>query len=305
MKRILIAFVAVGSFACASGAPIDLSKLPPIVIAAPAAETLKPASPAAKPSATLAFHVVDDATGAPIPTAIATFEDDTKVQANDDGYISVVKELNTYEVKISAADYAPAKRDVVLTGNRQFEVSLTSTKPKPAAPPVAEAPVVTPKPAEPPPPVPPVPTPEPAGRVAQCGGADNTLAVSQGCLDAVAKSSANYALCNRLGDSEYCHRYVREVVRALVVTQGDPRWGLITKPAGSNVEGYGEDIIAYLPAPIPLDAKTWQWRGLDVIGGAGAPGAHFQGGVLNAAVACPQPEGWCNRTDNLWAPVPR
>ncbi len=137
----ILALMAIG---CASG--IDLSKLPPIVIAPPTAPIED--KPVAQPKlmATVAFEVVDDVTGQPIPTAIATFEDETKVQANDSGYIAIEKELNTYSVHISADDYVTAVRNVVLTGNRQFTVRLTSTKPqappKPVEPPVVTAPPV-------------------------------------------------------------------------------------------------------------------------------------------------------------------
>src|SRR5436190_8299561 len=116
----------------AIGCGADLSKLPPIVISAPVPQPTPAPVEQPKPKATVAFVVVDDATGQPISSAIATFEDGEAFQANDDGYISVEKTLNTYAVKISADDYVTAKRDVILTGNRQFSVRLTSTKPKPA-----------------------------------------------------------------------------------------------------------------------------------------------------------------------------
>lgn len=122
-----------------------------------AAEAQQPPPPAAvKPRATVAFHVVD-ADSRPIPIAIITFEDGTKYQVNDDGYVAIEKELNTYFVHVSAEDYTEATRSVVLTGNRQFEVTLKSTKP---------APVPVPPPVPVPAPVPvPVPPPAPSAPV--------------------------------------------------------------------------------------------------------------------------------------------
>lgn len=154
---ICFSFLAM-ALSCASGGgpPIDLSKLPPIVIGVPA----PPTAPEQKPDlpqklmATVAFHVFDADTKEPIRDAIGTFEDDTTIQVNDDGYMSIVKEFNTYEVKITATDYAPTKRDVVLSGNRQFEVPMKSTKPAP--PPVIVPPVIV---APPPVVVPPVVVP--------------------------------------------------------------------------------------------------------------------------------------------------
>lgn len=116
---------------CASTGGIDLSKLPPIVISAPPSTPVENKPEPTKPMATVAFHVVDDATGAPIPIAIATFEDETAYQVKDDGYVAIEKELNTYQVKISASDYVTHIVDVILTGNRQFEVRLASSKPTP------------------------------------------------------------------------------------------------------------------------------------------------------------------------------
>lgn len=126
----------------AIGCGVDLAKLPPIVISAPVPAAPPPVAEQPKPRATVAFVVVDDLSGQPIASAIATFEDGTQHQANDDGYIAIEKEMNTYQVDITADDYQSARRNVVLTGNRQFTVRLSSTKPaaKPEPPP---PPVVT------------------------------------------------------------------------------------------------------------------------------------------------------------------
>jgi hypothetical protein len=281
----------------------DLSKLPPIVIAPPRPTTPPPAAEA--PRATVAFHVVDDLTGQPIPTAIATFEDGTQHQANDDGYIAIEKELNTYQVKISADDYQTATRNVVLIGNRQFAVRLTSTKPAPA-PPKPEPPVDAPKPQ--------VPSPKPEPPVnpadAACGVAGNTSTISQACVDVVASVSLYAQPCRVTGAAEPCHYFVREVAKALSTAQNDPRWGLLLKTkGGENVDGYGVDVVAYLPAPLPLDAPTWRWAGVDIVGGLGLPNARLMGGRFNAVISCDDPnreEGkWCNRPADIWAPVPK
>lgn len=151
------------------------------------------------------------------------------------------------------------------------------------------------------------PTPAPG---AACDPKDNTDRISHACLEAVAAKSSDYRECQRTGDTHACHAYVRAVARALNTglrtLQLEARWGLITKPSGSNVDGYGEDVVAFLPVTFPLTAKTWQWRGIDIVGGAGLPGARFIAGELHDAIACDgQPRPWCNRTDNLWAPVPQ
>lgn len=147
----------------------------------------------------------------------------------------------------------------------------------------------------------------PAGVVPACGAANNTGRVSAECLEAVAAGAgaADYRGC-QTGDPVACHRYVRAAARALLVTTGDPGWGLITKFHGQGctltqcAEGliageqkYGEDMIAYLPK----GNSVGLWTGIDVIAGAGAPGARYVGGVL--------PPAGGGRPDNLWAPVPR
>lgn len=286
----------------------DLSQLKPvIVVGTPAAEPKPQPEPAPiVPRATIAFAVVDDLTGQPIPSAIATFEDGSAVQANDDGYIAIEKELNTYQVKISADDYQTVTRNVVLTGNRQFTVRLTSTKPvpvppKPEPPPAVDPPVV----------IPPAPV---VNVITECGAAENTLRVSQGCALAVAQRSPFWKGCEA-GSQRDCHYYTREVASALRIAQNDERWGIVAKPNGENVEGFAEDVVAYLPEPFVIwrdrimlnYPKTWQWRGVDLVGGSGAPGARVLWGELHPAIKCYDGfvGAWCNREDMTWAPVPR
>lgn len=292
---LILGLMAIG---CASGdGKIDLRKIP-IIIGVPPVQTMpqEPAPAPVKPRATVAFHVVDDMSGQPIPTAIATFEDGTQLQANDDGYIAVEKELNTYQVTISADDYQTATRNVLLTGNRQFAVRLTSTKPAPA-PPTPEPPPIDPPKADP---------PKPSGVVVHCGAGENTLRVSQACVTAVAEASIFWPRCHD-GSQRDCHYFIREVASALRIAQQDDRWGIVEKRAGENVDGFAEDVVAYLPPPFALDQKTWQWRGVDLVGGSGAPGARLLWGELHPAVKCfdGYVGPWCNREDMSWAPVPR
>ena len=118
------------------------------------------------------------------------------------------------------------------------------------------------------------------------------------CARQVAEASANWRACAERGDNTACHRYVREVVRALAA--GDPQWGLISKPrgqqscsttaCGADVGGYGQDVAAYRPD----GAAVSEWIGFDIVAGAGAPGASV---IWNG----PLPR----RADNLWVPLPR
>ena len=153
---------------------------------------------------------------------------------------------------------------------------------------------------------PPAPVIQQAGAAVACGVSNNSGRISRECLEAVAARSKFYPACQVSGGVEVCQAYVFEVARALA--DHDPRWGVIKKTqGGENVEGYGVDVVAYLPAPLALEALTWRWMGADIIGGAGAPGARFQGGALNEAIPCSRWVAgmpWCNREGDLWAPVP-
>lgn len=161
-----------------------------------------------------------------------------------------------------------------------------------------------------PPPAPPKPiepSAPPAGSVfAECSAANNTLKIARECVEAVARTSMFYKGC-QAGSQHDCHYYAREVAIALRTAQNDPRWGIVRKTSGENVDGYSEDVVAYLPEPLSLTEPTWRWRGADLIGGSGAPGARFQWGDLHQAIKCGEapPGQWCNREDMTWAPVPR
>lgn len=148
-----------------------------------------------------------------------------------------------------------------------------------------------------------LPKPKPVGgHTTGCEGDGRIIPAS--CLRAVAAASPNYADC-RAGDPVACHRYVREVVVALRSTQADPGWGLISKPLGSMActtkacgrdvrDGYGEDMVAYLPKGNALN----RWTGVDIVVGAGARGA------AHLANDTPMPLAIGGRASDLWAAVP-
>jgi hypothetical protein len=163
---------------------------------------------------------------------------------------------------------------------------------RPAAPVIPPAPLPLPAP-------PPVPAPVFIDAAA-CGPRPDPTHDRQACVSEVAQQSANWAPC-AAGDDVACHRFVRDVVRALAA--GDPRWGLISKPrgqascnetaCGGHVGGFGEDVVAYLP-----DGSTpQQWLGADIVGGAGAAGARPQWMSYGGAAT--------NRPDNLWVKLPQ
>lgn len=130
-----------------------------------------------------------------------------------------------------------------------------------------------------------------------CGAIPNPTSDRLPCVLAMAAASPNWGACQG-GSGVGCHRFTRDVAAALAV--GDPNWGLIGKNPGEQQctwdrcgglggEGYGEDVVAYRTGPDIFS----QWRGWDIVGGAGAPGARA---------------GWAEvpgrRAGNYWAPVP-
>jgi hypothetical protein len=166
----------------------------------------------------------------------------------------------------------------------------------------------TPAPAPPPPPPSPGPSPSPPGiPPTNCGprplGADRI-----DCVQAVAAGSSEWSRC-QAGDGVACHRFVREVARALAA--GDPNWGLLGKGGGQwqctagacgplGGEGFGEDIVAYCTSGGTCRDRNRNdgradWQGFDIIVAAGIPGASLSWQVL--------PQAW-NRGSNFWSPVP-
>lgn len=124
----------------------------------------------------------------------------------------------------------------------------------------------------PPPPPPPPPT-------SNCGNEDDPTFNRLACVHDVAQDSENWK--KRANSGIHCHLFVREVARALQLHQNPTvgAWGLITKGPGekqcNSTEcgrhihgGYGEDIIAFLPAGSnPED----EWLGFDIVVGADGP----------------------------------
>ncbi|MDP3720756.1 MAG: hypothetical protein Q8T13_23590 [Acidobacteriota bacterium] len=245
------------------------------------------------PMVNLNIVVHDAVTGAGVPLATCTIGDDRRT-ADGSGFINFAVRGSVL-VRCAAGAYQAREPLDLPPGDHR--VPLVPVAP----PPVPD-----------PPPAPPVVVPPSSGLgFPGCGKAGNTMAISGACLTAVAAASKSYPRCQQ-GDGVACHQFVREVARALRTTQSDNGWGLITKPRGQqacalegdfkgsgvigcgrSIEGgYGEDMVAYLPAGNPVNL----WTGLDIIVGAGAPGAHHAGGPLPPAVG--------GRPDNLWAPVP-
>lgn len=224
--------------------------------------------------------------GAPIVGALVENQGDNTSRNSDGSGFANFGVKGSTVLRVSAKDYATQTRDVP-PGDHVF--NLVSTLPPP----------------------PPPPPPTPVTALTECTKAKNRAfgIINRACLQAVANQSPNYTSCTE-GSDIACHLYVREVVRALRAGDDAPEdqsfgWGLITKSGGeqgcsstecgSGIAGdkYGEDMATYLNKG--LDRKLW--RGLDIIGGAGAPGARFQDGILPAPVG--------GRPTNLWAPTPQ
>lgn len=187
---------------------------------------------------------------------------------------------------------------------RAYDLSEFRPTSRPGSPAPASRPAVVP-----PPPgavAPAMAGPRPASapvsnHLTACGPRPNPAADRLDCVRQVQGASPHWGACEA-GDPAACHRFVRDVARALAT--GDPRWGLITKPRGQQSctttecgrhvsGGFGEDMVAYLPT----GNTPQQWLGTDIVGGAGAAGARPQWS---------NPEGFAtNRPDNLWSPMPR
>jgi len=255
----------------------------PTPVVEPAPEPEPEPTPEPAPLVNLNIVVHDAATGAGIPRAACMVGDDSRT-ADGSGFINFAVR-GPVLVRCAAGGYLARPEMNLPPGDHRFPL-------------VAVAP---PPPAPKPPPAP------PADTVAQaCSAGLNDNRISNECLAAVAKRSNYYAACNKTGDEVACHRYTREVAQALLVSTGDPGWGLITKFQGKGCtltrcsdglipgeQKYGEDMVAYLPKGNP----THLWTGIDVVIGAGAPGARYGGGVL-------PPAKGSDRPDNRWAPVP-
>lgn len=262
-------------------APVPVPEPPPVV--EPEPPPLSPLPPLVNLNI-----VVHDATGAGIPKAACAVNGEARV-VDGSGFVNFAVR-GPVVVACSAVGYVTRSADLP-PGDHRFPLA--------AVPHPLPAPTANPR------------TPTDT-KVSGCWAASNTGAIAKECLEQVAAQSANWPDCVN-GSDVACHRYVREVALALKTTQTNPRWGLIKKGGGQSctmtacgeVNGYGEDVVAYLPEDFPLDAKTWKWRGIDIVGGAGAPGARYQWGPLHEAIKCDgEVRSWCNREGDLWAPLP-
>lgn len=235
------------------------------------------------PLASLNIVVHNAVTGAGVPRATCTLGDESR-SADGSGFINFPVRGSS-AVRCAAGGYEARPPIELPPGDHRVPLV-------PIAPPA------------PPPPAPkPAPTPtDPGAPIEACNARNNTGRISDGCLEAVTHGNLDYMSCAN-GDAVACHRYVRRVAAAL--RTGDEGWGLITKFQGQGCtltrcsqglipgeQKYGEDMVAYLPKGNPTNL----WTGIDVIVGAGAPGARYSGGVLPPAVG--------GRPDNLWAPIP-
>lgn len=284
-----LSLVAVVAFAAACIPPkIEIVTAPPVPANVSAPAPVVAEKPKEDPAPVVVLEIprdqslemfILDPASRPILTATATIEGETRRVSDGEGRIHF-DVAGSVVVAFAAPGYRSITRDLPPGSHRVHLESLI--------PPAAE-----PSPA----PAPPVDTPAEDA----CGFRRAPTSDRIGCLAQVAAKSKAWPACQR-GDEVSCHVYVREVARALAA--GDPRWGLISKPrgqwscseteCGANVGGYGEDIVAYLPA----GAGKAEWLGADIVGGAGDPGARFQWprGELSSAD---------NRPDNLWVAVPR
>ena len=132
---------------------------------------------------------------------------------------------------------------------------------------------------------------------AACGPQPNQPGDRIACARAVAALSPEWGACMR-ASKVGCFKFSRHV--ALALASGDPRWGMISKNPGDTQctmetcgalrgEGYGEDVVAYLP----LHDDTNRWIGFDVVLGAGGNSPGVNWGQLSAI-----------RPGNRWVPVP-
>lgn len=197
---------------CASGPgprlPIDLTKIP-ITITIPPDEPPAKVEPA-KPRATLAFEMLDEFTGAPIPTAFATCDDGIPKQADDHGYIAVEREVGLYLCRFEADGYQEAARRFQLEGNRQFAVRLKSLKP-PEPPPAPAPPVVV--------------VPAPSAPSAPSA----PLAPSCVEIECVRQAAAKYGELLQINTYESCVEFTQRVLELL-----GPDWGHVGKTAGES-----------------------------------------------------------------------
>lgn len=271
--------------ACASGGGIDLSKFP--IVIAPAPPTPAPVVTPPVVRATLAFEVLDEQTGAPIPTAFATCDDGIPKQATEAGYIAVERDLGIYSCTFEADDYETVTRRYQLEDNRQFPVKLKSTKPAPPLVVVIPAPpvVVPPAPVVPPVVVPPAPPSSPL-----CHMRDSD---PLGCVRQVAAVFPQLLLTNTINS---CVEFVQRVLEVL-----GPDWGHVGKARGMNGAPRGFvpiEVSGYRIIGVAVDAiKHRSGQVIDILGNATA---NEPRPAICAGLSADDPR-W---REHCWAPGP-
>lgn len=263
MRAILtsvLSIVILFTAACASTGvpPIDLSKLPPIVIAAPTgpAQTEAP-KPAVKPRATLAFSVRNAADRSALSDVIITLGSIVR-QTNADGYAAMELDqtdatLPAYQVSFDLPDFETVTRSFPLTENSQFTILMRSTKPVPAP-----APVITPPPPSTTPP-PAAPAPPPCSffstKDANCPAPDTT-----GWSDDQWKQ-AFFSLLKKHNAPRTCNLQTLNDTRADVEalgaewqhTSGGELRPRLFLPTGDPTNPYGRAF------DVGLYGQTWDW----------------------------------------------
>lgn len=186
----------------AIGCGADLSKLPPIVISAPAPPAPKPEAPSPKPRATLAFQVLNTCDGSAVVETIITIKDGPAKQVDADGYAPFELDHGRYDVTFEAANYHGSTRSFILSENRQWSIKLDPVKGCPSP----ELPKPEPPKVDPAPPTPP------------CSE-----------LECVRQAAATYGHLLVTNTYASCVEFTQRVLERL-----GPEWGHVGKPNGRH-----------------------------------------------------------------------
>lgn len=210
IQRLTVAMVATMAMfvaGCAQVAQV-IATLPPVVIA-PAA----PAPPAPVAQATLAFEVLDSKTGAPVPSAFVSVDNQAEQPVDAQGYQAAVFDHGSYVVVVEADDYETQTLRVDLAANLQVPIKLRSLKVEPIVvidipvPPVA--PILIPSAPVVPPPVIVAPA---------CTG-----------FECVRQTANTYARLLQINTFESCVEFTQRALELL-----GPDWGHVAKTRGES-----------------------------------------------------------------------